>query len=123
MRAQVPRQVFSNHRNDFCGELLANSCDALNARNWQRDQSAGPGERLVSCDEYSKDMMVLRKGWAYRFSTLSGGRRQILNFLLPGDLFSFTSVFDGEAQPTVKHRSERKQIAGKQEIEYLPTTT
>ena len=30
-------------------------------------------------------LYTLWSGWAYRFKTLSDGRRQILNFLLPGD--------------------------------------
>lgn len=106
MCAHILRQVCSNHRNDFCGELLANSCESLNARRWQHDRSGNPGERLVSSDEYSKDLLVLREGWAYRFSTLSGGRRQILDFLLPGDLFSFTSVFDGRPNYSVDALTE-----------------
>lgn len=30
-------------------------------------------------------LFTLMQGWAFRFKTLSDGRRQILNFLLPGD--------------------------------------
>lgn len=33
----------------------------------------------------SEDLYTLYSGWAFRFKTLSDGRRQILNFLLPGD--------------------------------------
>lgn len=38
-------------------------------------------------DEGQKDapLYTLLAGWAFRFKTLSDGRRQILNFLLPGD--------------------------------------
>lgn len=32
------------------------------------------------------ELFTLYSGWAFRFKTLSDGRRQILNFLLPGDL-------------------------------------
>ncbi len=106
MRTQVLRQVCSNHRNDFCDELLANPRESMIVRSWQRDQSANPGERLASCYEYSKDVLVLREGWAYRFSILSGGRRQILDFLLPGDLFSFASVFDGRLSFSVDALTE-----------------
>ncbi len=31
-------------------------------------------------------IFLLRKGWAYRFTILPGGRRQIISFLIPGDL-------------------------------------
>jgi len=38
---------------------------------------------------------LLQKGWAMRYKTLPDGRRQILNFLLPGDLFGlFGSLFE-----------------------------
>ena len=39
-------------------------------------------------------MFVLCTGWAYRFQQLPNGRRQILNFLLPGDLFSTATIFE-----------------------------
>jgi CRP-like cAMP-binding protein len=32
------------------------------------------------------ELFTLFSGWAFRFKTLSDGRRQILNFMLPGDL-------------------------------------
>ena len=32
------------------------------------------------------ELFTLYSGWAFRYKTLSDGRRQILNFLLPGDL-------------------------------------
>lgn len=37
---------------------------------------------------------MLCKGWGYRFLALSNGRRQILGFLLPGDMFSVASIFE-----------------------------
>jgi CRP-like cAMP-binding protein len=32
------------------------------------------------------ELYTLFSGWAFRFKTLADGRRQILNFMLPGDL-------------------------------------
>jgi CRP-like cAMP-binding protein len=32
------------------------------------------------------ELFTLFSGWAFRFKTLSDGRRQILNFMLPGDI-------------------------------------
>src|SRR3546814_8938406 len=31
--------------------------------------------------------IILRSGWVFSYQSLSDGRRQIVNFLLPGDLF------------------------------------
>jgi CRP-like cAMP-binding protein len=42
---------------------------------------------LVSQGETLKEAVVIEDGWAIRYRTLDDGRRQIMNFLLPGDLF------------------------------------
>ncbi len=39
-------------------------------------------EETRACQEIA----ALAEGWAYRFTVLRGGRRQILHFLLPGDM-------------------------------------
>jgi CRP/FNR family transcriptional regulator, anaerobic regulatory protein len=44
-----------------------------------------PGELIVSEGETIAELHTILSGWAFRFRTLSNGRRQILNFLLPGD--------------------------------------
>lgn len=46
-------------------------------------------------DEYvpSNQLYTLYSGWAFRFKTLSDGRRQILNFLLPGDFIGVQDEF------------------------------
>lgn len=51
----------------------------------QRELSVGPGELLIQEGQTEASLFTLLTGWAYRFKTLSDGRRQILNFLLPGD--------------------------------------
>jgi CRP/FNR family transcriptional regulator, anaerobic regulatory protein len=43
------------------------------------------GTEIVRAGEDSPELYTLYSGWAFRFKTLSDGRRQILNFLLPGD--------------------------------------
>lgn len=45
---------------------------------------------------------MLCGGWGFRFFQLPDGRKQILNFLLPGDLFSATSVFEKRFHFSVK---------------------
>jgi CRP-like cAMP-binding protein len=41
----------------------------------------------------SGKLYTLYSGWAFRYKTLSDGRRQILNFLLPGDLIGLQQEF------------------------------
>ena len=45
------------------------------------------GTDLVRQGEKLKEAVVIEEGWAIRYRTLDDGRRQIMNFLLPGDLF------------------------------------
>jgi CRP-like cAMP-binding protein len=42
---------------------------------------------LVKQGERLKEAIVIQQGWAMRYRMLDDGRRQIMNFLLPGDLF------------------------------------
>ena len=52
----------------------------------RREQIAVPADRTVIHEGQSDaPLYTLFSGWAFRFKTLSDGRRQILNFLLPGD--------------------------------------
>lgn len=82
-------------RNDFCGALIQRCFDKPlddRKRAWQHHRTVSPGERIVRSDEVSEYVFFLCKGWGYRFLVLPNGRRQIFNFLLPGDLFSLTSI-------------------------------
>ena len=47
---------------------------------------APPGFELIRAGDTSPRLYTLYRGWAFRHKSLSDGRRQILNFLLPGDL-------------------------------------
>ncbi|MEO8384188.1 MAG: Crp/Fnr family transcriptional regulator [Betaproteobacteria bacterium] len=50
-----------------------------------RQFSHPAGALIISEGLPSEDLYTLYAGWAFRFKSLSDGRRQILNFLLPGD--------------------------------------
>ncbi|MDQ8023360.1 MAG: Crp/Fnr family transcriptional regulator [Moraxellaceae bacterium] len=52
----------------------------------KRELHVEAGDTIVREAATSDDLYTLRGGWAFRYRTLSDGRRQILNFLLPGDL-------------------------------------
>lgn len=49
---------------------------------------------------------MLCNGWAFRYFQLSNGRRQILNFLLPGDLLSAAAVFEDRSQYSAEALTE-----------------
>ncbi len=47
-------------------------------------------------------LFTLLQGWAYRFKTLPDGRRQILNFVLPGDFIGLQQKLDEHASHGVR---------------------
>lgn len=51
----------------------------------KREQRLAAGETLILEGQTDAPLYTLLSGWAFRFKTLSDGRRQILNFLLAGD--------------------------------------
>lgn len=51
----------------------------------RRDMHLPVGSALIQEGQVDAPLYTLQKGWAFRFKTLSDGRRQILNFLLAGD--------------------------------------
>ncbi|WP_050405147.1 Crp/Fnr family transcriptional regulator [Bradyrhizobium embrapense] len=48
-------------------------------------QRARPGEDLVSEGDPIDSVRIILSGWLARYKTLEDGRRQIVNFVLPGD--------------------------------------
>ena len=53
------------------------------------------GAEIIRAGDATPELFTLYSGWAFRFKTLPDGRRQILNFLLPGDLLGLqAAMFD-----------------------------
>jgi CRP-like cAMP-binding protein len=48
-------------------------------------QRAGPGEDLIREGDPTDSVRVVLSGWLSRYKTLEDGRRQIVNFILPGE--------------------------------------
>lgn len=55
------------------------------------------GTAILEEGAQSAPIFSLFSGWAFRYKTLSDGRRQILNFLLPGDVIGFQAHMLGES--------------------------
>jgi CRP-like cAMP-binding protein len=65
----------------------------------KRDHLTFPaGTEIIRAGEDSPELYTLYSGWAFRFKTLPDGRRQILNFLLPGDLIGLQAAMFDAAQ-------------------------
>jgi len=58
-------------------------------------QRVPAGREVIREGDADPRVYTLYSGWAFRYKTLSDGRRQILNFLMPGDLIGFQAqMFD-----------------------------
>lgn len=63
---------------------------------------AEPGTTLLSEGAHSAHLYTLLSGWAFRYKTLPDGRRQILNYMLPGDLIGLQGSVMGEMDHSVE---------------------
>ena len=53
-----------------------------------------PGATILTEGQSSPNLFTILNGWAFRYKSLPDGRRQILNFALPGDFIGLqTAVF------------------------------
>jgi CRP-like cAMP-binding protein len=53
------------------------------------------GEEIIRIGDAAPEVYTLYAGWAFRYKMLPDGRRQILSFLLPGDLLGLqAAMFD-----------------------------
>jgi CRP/FNR family transcriptional regulator, anaerobic regulatory protein len=64
------------------------------------------GDEIVRQGDRDPGLYSILSGWAFRFKTLTDGRRQILNFLLPGDLISFQAHLLGDSEHSVEALTE-----------------
>jgi CRP-like cAMP-binding protein len=77
--------------------ITRNELGAVNAI--KRDHIALPaGAEIIRGGDDNPEIYTLYSGWAFRFKMLPDGRRQILNFLLPGDLLGLQAAMFEAAQ-------------------------
>lgn len=63
----------------------------------QRSRVVVAGEVVIAEYEVNASFFTLYQGWAFRYKSLPDDRRQILNFLLPGDLIGLQQELSGQA--------------------------
>jgi CRP-like cAMP-binding protein len=77
--------------------ISRNELGAINAI--KREHVAlSAGAEIIRAGDAAPEIYTLYSGWAFRFKTLPDGRRQILNFLLPGDLLGLQAAMFDAAQ-------------------------
>ena len=73
----------------------------------KRDHIVLPaGAEIIRPGDESPELYTLYSGWAFRYKTLPDGRRQILNFLLPGDLLGLQAAMFEAAQYGIEALTE-----------------
>jgi CRP-like cAMP-binding protein len=63
---------------------------------------AETGATVLAEGTHSAHLYTLMSGWAFRYKSLPDGRRQILNYLLPGDLMGLQGSVIGEMEHSVE---------------------
>ncbi|MVA96940.1 cyclic nucleotide-binding domain-containing protein [Nitratireductor sp. CAU 1489] len=64
--------------------------------------TADAGATILVEGTHSAHLFTVLDGWAFRYKILDDGRRQILNFILPGDLAGLQGSLMGEMQHSVE---------------------
>ncbi len=103
-RAALPARCVAcpQSNSGFCGALFSacavnSSVKKLNPR----FSTVRGGQRILHQPRSNDDVLILCTGWAYRYHQLADDGRQILRFLLPGDLFSPAAIFSEELRFSV----------------------
>lgn len=56
---------------------------------------------IIDAGQQLDSVLIVKEGWAIRYKTLDDGRRQVLNVLLPGDMFDLQVLVAAEADHSV----------------------
>ncbi|MBE1204947.1 Crp/Fnr family transcriptional regulator [Aminobacter carboxidus] len=71
--------------------------------NFKRGElAADKGATLLSEGSNSAHLFTILAGWGFRYKLLEDGRRQILNYVLPGDMIGLQGGLMGEMQHSVE---------------------
>lgn len=67
----------------------------------RQEQTFDPGSDIIIAGDEIRHVFIVLEGWALRYRLLEDGRRQIVNFMLPGDIFDLQSLADLKADHSV----------------------
>ena len=67
-----------------------------------REQHYEKNTEIVDAGQELDSVLIVKEGWAIRYKTLEDGRRQVLNVLLPGDMFDLQVLVAAEADHSVR---------------------
>ncbi len=81
---------------DHYDDQSSDACEQALAHVFEQETRFERGEHLCHEGTSARATFVLREGWAARTMNLAAGRRQIVELLLPGDLFP---VYHSEGAP------------------------
>ncbi len=71
------------------------------------------GSEIIDAGQVLDSVLVVKSGWAIRYKTLEDGRRQVLNVLLPGDVFDLQVLVAAEADHSVSAVTELETLSVK----------
>jgi CRP-like cAMP-binding protein len=66
---------------------------------------------IITSGENLDTLLIVNHGWAIRYKSLEDGRRQVLNVLLPGDIFDLQVFVAAEADHSVQAVTEMECFA------------
>jgi len=69
-------------------------------------ETRNPGEEIVAIGERVEFVFVIESGWAIRYRLLQDGRRQIINYMLPGGCFDIMSMAAARSDHAVSAATE-----------------
>ena len=76
----------------------------------QQEQVYLAGDDIVRAGDEIRHVFIVMEGWAIRYRLLEDGRRQIVNFMLPGDVFDLQSLADLKADHSLTAITECQML-------------
>lgn len=92
-------------RDGLCSDIAGADFPLLQ-RHRSGERRFKPGQEILPIGQPCDSIYNLTSGWAFRYALLEDGRRQILDFILPGAVIGFRSVAGARASYGVQALTE-----------------